>query len=283
MLLALVRDRNLPENKSKILLVGCGKMGTALLSGWLKSELVSSSEVIIIDPSPNFVNEHGIKHVNDFNELDSNYIPDIVLFAVKPQIMSDVVVAYKGLARKNTLFISIAAGKNIDFFENILGKESSIIRSMPNLPAIISQGVTVAFSNKNVNKSQELKCEELFNAVGSIIFIEDEGLMDAVTAISGSGPAYLFYFLESLIEAGIELGLSENIAKELAIKTVFGSAKLAEESNYSPSTLREKVTSPNGTTEAALKILMNNDQLKNIIKDAASGARDKSKDLDNTN
>lgn len=239
------------------LLVGCGKMGGAMLEGWLAKGIPAAC-VYVIEPTQSQIHIHAISKdigvVDGPEALPASFIPDIVVFAVKPQIMPEIVPLY-GKYHK-ALFLSIAAGKTIGFFETQLGADKAVIRVMPNLPAVIGKGAIVACSNPNVSKEQKVLTEALLASNGKVFWLEDEKLMDAVTAISGSGPAYLFHFIECLEQAGKQLGLPGDLAKSLAYLTVEGSTLLAMNSDKNASELRVAVTSPHGTTEAALEVLM---------------------------
>ena len=265
----------------KILLVGCGKMGGALLSGWL-DQRQESSNINVVEPQKNNQAEFIGRNVTLFNsldEIDIDYNPDFVLFAVKPQIMDSVIPAYKRFS-DNSTFISIAAGKTINYFEKKLGKHSAIIRAMPNTPAAIKRGITVACGNSHVEKPIQLSCLTLLAAVGKVCWLDDEKLIDAVTAISGSGPAYVFLLAETMIKAAIDAGLEHQIARDLTIHTIAGSGALLQKSADNASTLRENVTSPGGTTEAALSILTGKNGMQPLISKAVGRAIMRSKDLD---
>lgn len=261
----------------KILLVGCGKMGEALLSGWLSGGAVKSSNIVVVEPISDALTKYEVKVIADINELEGGFIPDVIFFAVKPQIMPDMLPKYREFV--GSLFVSIAAGRSLAFLEENLGNNAAIVRAMPNLPALISRGVTVMVRNDNISPMQADICTELLEAVGQAHWVDDEGLMDAVTAISGSGPAYVFYFMECLTEAGIKLGLPKELAESLAYETVIGGAELAHESEHPANILREHVTSPGGTTEAALRVLMSENGMKKLLIDAALAAKNRSREL----
>ena len=263
-------------NNFKILLVGCGKMGGALLSAWLENG-VDKANIIVVSPDP--IPHNHVKLYHSVSEVPGNFIPDVMILAVKPQIIADIASDYKRYVDNNVTILSIAAGKKLNFLENCFGAKSSIVRTMPNLPATIGKGTTVAIANKNVSEVAEKYCDELLQAVGFVSWIDDENLMDAVTAISGSGPAYLFYFIETFIKAAEELGLSDELAKSLVYSTVEGSSLLAVHSEDSVSQLRENVTSPNGTTDAALRVLMENGDFSDILSNATRAAKNRSEEL----
>jgi pyrroline-5-carboxylate reductase len=253
----------------KILLVGLGKMGGALLTGWAKN---TSYIISTLDP------QNSDADYQSASDITAQF--DIVVLAVKPQIMNDVAISLKHIISPQTLIISIAAGKTIGFFEDIFGLFLPLIRSMPNTPALIAQGMTVLCGNKSVTDTHKKIAHDLFSAVGLCEWIDNEELMDAVTAVSGSGPAYVFHLIETMTAAGIDAGLPAPLAEKLARQTVIGSASLADaEKNTSATTLRENVTSKGGTTEAALNILMANDGLKNLMTHAILAAQKRGKEL----
>jgi pyrroline-5-carboxylate reductase len=257
----------------KILLVGCGKMGGALLGGWLDNGY-AADDIMVIDTNSEVAGGYGVRCAT---EIDKGFKPDTVVLAVKPQIMDDVIAKYAALSNK-ILFISIAAGKTIEFYNKHLNGKP-IVRAMPNLPAVVGCGVTVFCANQNITDEHKERSNALFRSVGDVFWIEDEDLIDAVTAVSGSGPAYVFYFMECLINAGIKLGLSKDLATMLAKSTVLGSATLARISDKEVKELKEQVVSPKGTTEAGLKILAAKDGLQPLIEKTAIAACERSKEL----
>jgi pyrroline-5-carboxylate reductase len=202
----------------------------------------------------------------------------LVIFAVKPQVMRDVVPGYARFAG-GTTFLSIAAGIGIAVFEELLGASAAVVRCMPNTPAAIGKGMMVVVSNANVNDKTKAFVGDLLSASGEVATIDDERLMDAVTAVSGSGPAYVFHFIEALTTAAQSAGLPADTARLLAMQTVYGAASLAAESHEDPGTLRQQVTSPNGTTAAALGVLMGDDRLTTLLSEAVEAARLRSIEL----
>jgi pyrroline-5-carboxylate reductase len=258
------------------LLVGCGKMGGALLSGWL-GRGVAPETVHVVEPLPVGVSDRV--HVVDRPEaLGAAFAPDIVIFAVKPQSLPAVASSYRKYVR-NAVFLSIAAGKPVAFFERALGAEAAIVRSMPNTPAAVGSGITAAFANPRVSAAQRALCQMLLEAVGEVVWVDDEGLMDAVTAVSGSGPAYVFLLIECLAEAAVAEGLPPDIAQKLARATVIGSGALARSAPEPAGQLRKNVTSPGGTTEAALKVLMAEDGMARLMRRAVRAATARSREL----
>jgi len=265
-----------------IVLVGCGNMGFAMLSGWLKAGMLKPADVHVVEPNENLrarAASLGVMAVADAADLTDGLTPALVMFAVKPQVMRDVVAQYTRYAGPDTTFLSIAAGTGVKVFAEILGTDAAVVRCMPNTPAAIGKGMMVTFANGNVDARAMEWITSLLSASGKVASIDDEALMDAVTAVSGSGPAYVFHFIECLTAAGEAAGLSPETAKILAMQTVYGAASLAEASTETPGRLREQVTSPNGTTAAALAVLMGDDRLKTLVADAVEAARKRSIEL----
>lgn len=235
-----------------LVLLGCGKMGSAMLAGWLDAGLPEAS-VWVIDPYPSdWVRSLTGLHLNTDLPAD----PAVCLVAVKPQMMGDALGAIKPLSGGNTLFLSIAAGTPLRHFEAAFGAATPIIRAMPNTPAAIGKGISALSGNAAVTEHHMLLAEELLQAIGQTVRLEAEDQMDAVTAVSGSGPAYVFHLIETLSAAGVASGLPEVLAMQLAKATVAGAGLLAEGADVEPSELRVNVTSPGGTTQAALEVLM---------------------------
>jgi pyrroline-5-carboxylate reductase len=261
-----------------LLLVGCGKMGGALLAGWLDGGIVAAEAVTVVEPADIPLPE-GVRRVADAVALDDAVKPEIVVFAVKPQAMDDVVPAYARYAAGGTVFLSIAAGRPIAYFETLLDPAAAIVRAMPNTPAAVGRGVTVLCANARVPGVRRETCAVLLGAVGAVEWIDDEALMDAVTAVSGSGPAYVFLLAEELAKAGVAAGLPEALARKLARLTVAGSGELLMQSDDSAATLRENVTSPGGTTAAALAVLMAEDGLSPLLARAVDAATRRSREL----
>ncbi len=243
-------------------------MGGAMLARW--KDLSLYSDVCIVEPTSS-----DIKSIDD---VPASFKPDIVVFAVKPQTLPDIVGGYKKYS--GALFLSIAAGKPLSFFEHHLGADARIVRAMPNTPASIGKGMSVACRNKNVTDEDQNAAEKLLAAVGEVMWVDNEKILDPVTALSGSGPAYLFYLMEVLEKAGMNIGLEQMVAEKLARQTVIGSAALADaEKNTPASKLRENVTSPGGTTEAALKILMGPQGIQDTFNKALDAATKRAEEL----
>ena len=264
-----------------VVLVGCGNMGYAMLEGWLGSGRLSKDQAIVVEPVDQLRNRAaslGISAYASESELPESLAPRLIIFAVKPQVILDVIPAY-GKFAGTASYLSVAAGTQIAALENALGVSSAIIRCMPNTPAAIGKGMMVTVGNANVSAETEDFVRTLLSANGEVASIDDEALMDAVTAVSGSGPAYIFHFIECLTAAGEAAGLPGETAKLLASQTVYGAASLAATSTTEPGELRRQVTSPDGTTAAALDVLMGEDRLKNLLLDAVEAARARSVEL----
>jgi pyrroline-5-carboxylate reductase len=263
-----------------LLLVGCGKMGGAMLSGWLTSGITAAG-VQVVEPqgAPRFAGEATVYVVADVAALPAGLDPEVVVFAIKPQQMEEVVPQYKGFAGPSTMFLSIAAGTTIRFFEERLGGDAVIVRAMPNTPAAIAQGITVACPNAEATPAQGDMARALLAAIGEVLTVEEEALLDPVTALSGSGPAYVFLLIETMAEAGVRAGLTRDLAERLALATVAGSGQLALRSAEPPAQLRENVTSPGGTTFEALQILMAEDGLQPLMTRAIAAATRRSREL----
>lgn len=264
-----------------ITLIGCGKMGNALMQGWIKAELIDRA--FIIDPSPlpeDFAQDpyiQGFQNLNDY--AAEKPAPDMVVLAVKPQIMTEVCDELKNIISPETPLLSIAAGRTLTGLSSLFAPEQPIIRAMPNTPAAIGQGMTAMVANAHITAAQKDSATRLMNATGQTIWLEDESLMDAVTALSGSGPAYIFLLIDILARAGETQGLPADQAMALARQTVIGASALAAADSASPAaTLRRNVTSPGGTTEAALKVLMNG-KLEEIFDEALKAAAARSREL----
>ncbi len=265
-----------------VVLAGCGNMGFAMLQGWLKSGRLTPVDVYVVEPNQALRDRAGALGAHVFADaggLPAALDPALVIFAVKPQVMRDVVPAYGRFAGANTAFLSIAAGTGMKVFEDILGADAAIVRCMPNTPAAIGKGMMVTFANPNVTAAQKDMIAGLLATSGEVAAIDDEALMDAVTAVSGSGPAYVFHFIECLTAAGEAAGLPADTAKLLAMQTVYGAGALAAASEDPPGKLREQVTSPGGTTAAALGVLMGGDRLKTLMTEAVEAARKRGVEL----
>jgi pyrroline-5-carboxylate reductase len=235
-----------------LVLLGCGKMGSAMLKGWLSNGLPASS-VTVLDPYPSeWLKGTGV-HLNV--DLPDN--PAIVLIAVKPQMMGDALPGLQALGNGDTVFLSVAAGITIATYEDMLGAKTPIIRAMPNTPAAIGRGITGIVGNAVTTPAQIDLADQLLQAVGQVVRLDDEGQIRALTAVSGCGPAYVFHLIETMAAAGEAAGLSPELSLQLAKATVAGAGALAEATDETPTQLRINVTSPNGVTAEALRVLMN--------------------------
>lgn len=261
-----------------IVLAGCGKMGSALLRSWIKSDI--QAHYTVIDPSSLPDTLAPAIHKTSVKEASAAIKQaDTLILAVKPQIIKDVCESLKPTLPSKTLILSIAAGVPVNTFEEIFGPHQPVIRAMPNTPASIGKGMSVAVANTNVSSAQKDQASRLLKCAGRLEWLGSETLLNAVTALSGSGPAYVFYLIEALAKAGEKAGLPMPLAMTLARQTVIGAAALAEQSpDQDASTLRENVTSPGGTTAAALEVLMNG-ELQNIFDHALESARQRGEDL----
>ena len=262
-----------------IVLVGAGKMGGAMLDAWLALGLPPAS-VVVIEPQPapelTALSSRGLKLnplLKDVREVSA------IVIAVKPQVAPVVVPTLAPLLTPNTVMLSIMAGRTLGFLEGALAQQTALVRAMPNTPAAIGRGITVAAPNAKVSQRQRALVHTLLAATGLVEWVTDEGLMDAVTAVSGSGPAYVFLLVEALTHAGMSAGLPPELAAKLARATVSGSGELLDRSPLDPATLRQNVTSPGGTTAAALDVLMAADGMTALMSRAVLAATRRSRDL----
>lgn len=263
-----------------IVLVGCGKMGSALAVGWLHGPL-EPARLIVVEPddaAAAHLAPLGITRVATPAALPRDTAFAAIVYAVKPQVMAEILPAYVGAGGADTVHLSIAAGCPIALFERHLGPVP-IVRAMPNTPAAIGRGMTVACANDAVGHARRALCGRLLEAVGAVAWIDDESLMDAVTAVSGSGPAYVFLLAECLAEAAETAGLPAPLARRLAEETVAGAGALMAESAGSAAVLRRNVTTPGGTAEAALSVLMAAGGLAPLLTRAVRAAANRSRAL----
>jgi pyrroline-5-carboxylate reductase len=258
-----------------LVLLGCGKMGSAMLAGWLARGLPATS-VWVKDPYPSeWLQAQGV-HLNQ--PLPET--PAVVLVAVKPQMMAEALPTLRPMGNGETVFVSVAAGTTISFFEDVLGADTPVVRAMPNTPAAISQGITAIVANDAAGAAALDEAEALLSAVGAVVRLSHEAQIDAVTGVSGSGPAYVFHMIETMAAAGEAQGLPADLSMQLAKATVAGAGALAMAAEESPTQLRVNVTSPNGTTQAALEVLMDEtDGFPALMRRAVKAATDRSKEL----
>ena len=262
----------------RIKIIGCGKMASAILDAWLKKS-ISPQDIYVDDPKPSEWLLEKKKHGLNINtKADVSF--DYCFIGVKPQSLDEIKLKLKGLSKKNVTFVSMLAGIKINRLEDIIGKDESIVRIMPNLPAEILKGVTAVKENKRVEPKQSKNLALLLEAFGETVKFVEERKFDAVTAISGSGPAYIFLIAELMTEVGINLGLSYDEAFKLVKHTIDGAGSLIVNSSLKPQKLRENVTSPGGTTHEALAVMMNKDNgLPKIFSAAIKAAEHRSKEL----
>jgi len=262
-----------------LVLVGAGKMGGAMLEGWLALGL-DPAKVAILEPqsSPGIaaLATRGVRINPAFASITD---ASVIVIAVKPQIAGDVVPGLKTLVRPATVAVSVMAGKTLEFLQDALGTSIAIVRSIPNTPAAIGRGITVAVPNPKVRPAQRTLAHTLLSSVGAVEWVDDEALIDAATAVSGSGPAYVFLLAESLSRAGAAAGLPADLAARLARATVAGSGELLHRSPLDAATLRQNVASPGGTTAAALSVLMAADGLDPLMEKAIAAATKRSREL----
>jgi pyrroline-5-carboxylate reductase len=261
-----------------LVLVGAGKMGSALLEGWLRLGLAGRN-VAVIEPAPSpdlaALKAPGLLLNPDLRTLRE---PAVVVLAIKPQVAAEAIAPLRPVVGTATLVISIMAGRTLHFLSGALGSAGALVRAMPNTPAAIGRGITVAVPLRTSSGQRQL-AENLLSATGAVEWIEDESLMDAVTAVSGSGPAYVFLLAEALAQAGVAAGLPKTLAQKLARETVAGSGELLHRSVLAAAALRENVTSPGGTTAAALDVLMAENGLKTLMARAVAAATARSREL----
>ena len=262
-----------------IVLIGAGNMGGALLTGWLKNGVPGSS-VIVVDPNPSepmrkMIAEAGASHVTG---IPAGVTAGVLFVAVKPQLIDAVLPPLKAAVGADTVVVSIAAGKTLASLETHLG-EAAMVRAMPNTPAMVGRGVTGAFANARVGERQRQLVQNLLKVSGPVEWVPGEADIDSVTAVSGSGPAYVFYLVECMAEAGRKLGLQADLAMRLARETVAGAGELLHQSPDDASRLRQNVTSPGGTTAAALGVLMAEDGMQPLFDAALEAARKRAQEL----
>jgi pyrroline-5-carboxylate reductase len=262
------------NNMTDVLLIGCGRMGGSLLKGWRESGAVDRA--IVVDPA--LPSLPGVTVVSALSDVPGP-LPKTILLAVKPQMLDAVLPPLKDRLPADALVISIAAGKTLSYFADRLGSAVAVVRTMPNTPAAIGRGITVCCAGPTVDAAGRATTDRLLSAVGQVAWTEDEALMHAVTAVSGSGPAYVFLLIETLQAAAQAAGLPPDLAAKLARETVAGAGELARQSVEDPAKLRADVTSPAGTTAAALAVLMADDGLPNLMKRAVAAATARSEEL----
>lgn len=259
-----------------VLLVGCGRMGGAMLGAWIERGLAPS---VLVDPAPRLpVGGEAVMAVAEAAEVSAEFAPEAVIFAVKPQQAAAVLPQFARFAG-SAVFLSIMAGRTITGMRATLGPKAAVVRAMPNTPAAIRAGTSVACAGPGVSAAERQLCETLLAAVGAVAWVEEEALLDPVTALSGSGPAYVFLLAELLERAGVEQGLPAELARLLARRTISGAGRLLEASPESAAELRVAVTSPGGTTERALAVLMEEKAWPASVSRALAAAAERSRAL----
>jgi pyrroline-5-carboxylate reductase len=265
-----------------LLLVGGGKMGEALLAGWLKQGL-DPTAAHVVEPDAgrreHLRHRHGVAPVAEAEALPEGLEPRVLVIALKPQVMGEALAGYRSRLMPGTLIVSIAAGRGIGFLQEQFGAAQPIVRVMPNTPAAVGRGVSVLCAGPAADATSCQLAESLMRAVGETFWVADEDLMHAVTAVSGSGPAYVFLLAEELANAGVAAGLPPALADSLARATVSGAGELLHLASAPADQLRRDVTSPRGTTEAALAILMADDGLSALLRRAVAAAAERSRAL----
>lgn len=270
---------SLTDFAGQVVLVGAGQMGGALMRGWLKHGL-PPERITISDPRP----PANIQAVIDAHAIQCNPADPqpagVLVLAVKPQIADDVMPMVRHFAGPDTVIVSVMAGKTIQRIEQIFGPRAAVVRTIPNTPAAVGRGITGAAASEQVTMAQRQSVERLLGAVGGVEWLEREDWIDIVTAVSGSGPAYVFLLAETLARAGAAAGLPADLAARLARQTVEGAAELMHRSpDIEPATLRQNVTSPNGTTHAALQVLMGPHGIDQPFVEAVAAAAKRSREL----
>ena len=269
------------ENKTVIGFIGAGNMAYALIKGLLNNGF-DANQINISDPNEELLqsreSELEVTTYSDNTSLLSN--SDIIFFAVKPQVLSSVCLELKGVVKSKHLFVSIVAGIRSSDINRWLGGNFALIRTMPNTPALFQTGVTGLFANELVNNEQKSLVSSILSSVGECFWVNEEKLIDAITAISGSGPAYFFLLMESMKQAGMALGLDEETANSLSIQTAYGASLMANKTGKDSRTLRTEVTSPNGTTQSAIESFQDQN-FEGIVANATRAAYDRARELSN--
>lgn len=270
--------RALGSAPGDLVLLGAGKMGSALAEGWLRMGL-DPGRLVVIEPQPSeFVTGLAARGVRLNPDRASLRAVAAMVVAIKPQIAATTLPVFTNLISNDTVVVSIMAGRTLQFLGTALSRHTALVRAMPNTPASIGRGITVAVARDADARQRDL-ADCLLAATGAVEWIEDESLMDAVTAVSGSGPAYIFLLAEALAAAGVAAGLPKTLAQRLARETVAGSGELLHRSTLDASSLRENVTSPGGTTAAALAVLMGPDGFEKLMREAVGAATARSREL----
>ena len=267
------------ENATNIGFIGAGNMAYALINGLLNTGY-DEKNIKASDPNDELLRKREAElNITTFpNNSSLVEVCDIIVFAVKPQVLSEICLELRDNIKPNHLFISIVAGIRVNDINRWLGGNYSLVRTMPNTPALMQHGVTGLFPNELVNDEQKALVTTILSSVGDCFWVNEERLIDAITAISGSGPAYFFLLMQSMTQAGMALGLDEKTAKELSVQTGFGASLMATKSGKDPRTLRTDVTSPNGTTQAAIEYFQDQN-FEGIVASATRAAFDRAREL----
>lgn len=273
------QDRTLTNLSGPLILIGAGKMGGTMLQGWIGLGF-DPANAVVFEPQPSdeiaALAARGVV-LNPPAAAVRNAAAMVI--AVKPQVAAEVIPPYAGLAASDTVIVSIMAGQTLRTLARLLPPGAAIVRAMPNTPAAIARGITVAVGNAQVSPAQRDLAHHLLGATGTVEWVADEALMDAVTAVSGSGPAYVFLLAEAMAQAGVAAGLPPALAAKLARETVTGAGELLHRSDLDPAVLRKNVTSPGGTTAAALEVLMSPQGLASLMDKAVAAAAERSREL----
>lgn len=263
----------------QLLMVGCGKMGSAMLAGWRRAHHDGITFTVIKPTEPAASREQLTWYAKP-EQIPRDYVPDVVVLAVKPQQLDEVLPFYaKRFASANVLYISIAAGKTLAYFKQQLGEKAQVARAMPNTPALTGKGMSLLYLPPSLPETARYHATMLLEAIGKVVTLQDEEQMDAAAAISGCGPAYIYYFVECLIAAGKQAGLDDAMARTLAIETLYGSAALATQNHDNIEQLRKNVASKGGMTEAALAVMMQDNALEKLLANAVTAAKNRAKEL----
>ena len=272
------KQHTLGKFSGPLLLLGAGKMGSAMLDGWL-ARGISPKKLVVVEPHPSKAVKALARRGLKLNPKGKPAAAAAIVIAVKPQSAPEAVPPLAAHVGKGTLVLSIMAGRTLGFLENVLPAQTAIVRAMPNTPAALGRGISTIVANARVSVRQRKVASDLLAAIGKVEWVDDEALLDAVTALSGSGPAYVFLLVEAMTKAGIAAGLPADLAARLARETVAGSGELLHRSHLDAATLRQHVTSPGGTTAAALEVLMGPGGFDELLTKAIAAATRRGREL----
>ena len=263
----------------QVILIGYGRMGSSLVRGWKTAGVSRERGVLVVDPASSVDLYNGIRCVSSVTELPRLPGPLAVFLATKPNVLPQVLPQLRRLVADDTFFVSIAAGWSIATIQELLGSSAKIVRAMPNIAAAVQRSATATVAGIGVSPEQRVTCERLLRAVGNVIWLQNEEFLDVATAVAGSGPAYFFRVAEALAQAGVAFGLSTDVAHQLARETLCGAGELAYADQRKLSELREDVTSPGGTTAAALAAMEAGERLQSLMLDAVAAAKKRAREL----